>query len=88
MKTLKTKTMHVGNTAVSYSTVYSNGSYGLEISAKGGFEGYIFVEDVARDIGEADAIMELFAENTVFPDNALEIFDDLLGLGKDFTYCS
>ena len=79
MKTLKTQTMHVGNTAIDYSIVVSGESFGLEVSTKGDFEEYILVEDVTREFEEAEKLLKMFAENTVFPDNVLEIFDDLLG---------
>lgn len=87
LKTLKTITKHVGNTKLKYTAVFDGVSYGLEITAAGDFDGYILVEDVSRELQVAEYLAELFAENLVFPQNALEIFDDLLGAGKDFTNC-
>lgn len=80
MKTLKTTTMHVSNTTVRYTVMYDGTAYGLEIKALGDFEGYILVDDVARELNEAVEIAEFFAINSVFPDNVLEIFDDCLGM--------
>ena len=79
MKTLKNKTMHVASSVIEYSLKHDGKSYGLEISAKGGFEEHILVEDISGELDEADRIFELFSANTVFPGNALEILDDLLG---------
>ena len=80
MKTLKNITVHVSNTTVRYTLLYDGTAYGLEIEAKGEFEGYVLVEDAARNYEEAALLFELFADNLVFPANALEIFDDFLGV--------
>ncbi len=79
MKTLKTKTMHVANSVMEYSLRYDGKSYGLEISVHGDFEEHILVEDISCDQEEADKLLETLSVNTVFPSNALEILDDLLG---------
>ncbi|MBQ8837247.1 MAG: hypothetical protein IJ002_07055 [Clostridia bacterium] len=79
MKTLKTKAKHVSNTSVIYTSVYDGNTYSLEIRSYGDFDGYILVDDVTRDADEAEKIANLFADNLVFPDNALEVLDDYLG---------
>ena len=87
MKALETIVKHVGSTELRYTVVFDGLSYGLEVTAVGVLDGSILVEDVTREIEVAEKIAELFAANTVFPQNVLEIFDDLLGEGKDFTKC-
>lgn len=82
MKIIETRVMYEGEIKLVYALVQDGKAYGLEIKSEGTACGCIYVDDVARELDKAMEILHLFADNTVFPENALEIFDDLLGEGK------
>ena len=78
MKVIKTRIMYEENIELVYNLVQDGNTYGLEMESKEEQRQYIYVDDIARELGKALEIMDLFANNTVFPMNALEVFDDLL----------
>ena len=80
LKVLKTRTVYEGKTKLIYNLIQDENAYGLEIKAYGEKQPYIYADDITRDLNKAIEIFDLFADNTVFPQNALEVFDDLLGV--------
>ena len=80
MKVIKTRLADAGKITLVYNLVQDGDAYGLEIKAPCEKYPYIYVDDVAREVNKALEILELFADNAVFPQNALEIFDDMLGI--------
>ena len=81
MSILKSKTVHVGSRTLEYSILYSSGQYGIEIKVQNDSKRYFSACDVARDSETAEYLLELFSDNLVFPENAPEIFDDILAGG-------
>lgn len=75
---IKTRIMYEENIELVYNLVQDGNTYGLEMESKEEQRQYIYVDDIARELDRALEIMDLFANNTVFPMNALEVFDDLL----------
>ena len=82
MKIIETRVMYEGEIKLVYTLVQEGKAYGLKIESASDFYRYIYVDDVTRDFNKAMEILNLFADNTVFPENTLEVFDDLLGEGK------
>ncbi len=78
LSTLKNKTMHVGDFVLDYTVTYSDGRYDFEIKVRDDSKRYFSACDVTRDGKTADYLLELFSSNLVFPENAPEIFDDIL----------
>ena len=70
---------HVNDEYITYSVLRNRGIYRLSVCTdrKGAYS--VIVDDVARDLVTAKRILVLFANNLVFPENVLEIFDDILG---------
>lgn len=64
-------------TTPTYTLLQSGSSYGIAVEADGKC---IRVESITENIEDAGQILRLLAENTVYPDNVLEILDDLLGV--------
>ena len=78
LSTFKNKTMHVGDFVLDYIVTYNDGQYDFEIKVRDDSKRCFSARDVARDKETAEYLLELFSSNLVFPENAPEIFDDLL----------
>lgn len=53
--------------------------YSIEISSDiRGTTEYVFLEDISRDYEEAVDLIKVFAKNTVTPESAIYIMEDLL----------
>lgn len=57
----------------------SCGIYGIRISSTAKEESAILVNDVSRDLAEAERLVKLLADNLVPPCHVLEVLDNLSG---------
>lgn len=81
MRIAKSEIMRVGNLAIVYHLTYQNGRYGMIIEVLGDSKRRFSACDVARNLETAEYLLTLFSQNLVFPENAAEIFDDILAEG-------
>lgn len=70
-----------GETRICYSLEHNGVYYSMRVTAAGALVESVTVSDVARDFETAKRLLDLFADNLVFPISVYEILDDLFADG-------
>ena len=68
---------NVGETRICYSLEHNGVYFSMRVTATPSIVESVYVPDVARDFETAKRLLNLFADNFVFPISVYEIFDDL-----------